>query len=151
MKVRKHSAGVVIVRRFDDGPRYLLLRCFRYWDFPKGEVEPGEDPLATARREVTEETTLTDLVFAWGEDYTQTPPYGEGKVARYYLAECPSGEVYLPVSPELGAPEHQEHRWVDYDEAAALLNDRVRAVLEWADERVGGRAARMSASKMVQD
>jgi len=46
------SAGVVVVRLADDGPRYLLLRVYRYWDFPKGEVAADEDPLATARREV---------------------------------------------------------------------------------------------------
>lgn len=43
------SAGVIIVRRYDDEWRYLLLRVYNYWDFPKGEVEPGEDPLAAAR------------------------------------------------------------------------------------------------------
>ncbi len=37
------SAGVIIVRRFDDEWRYLLLRVYNYRDFPKGEVEPGED------------------------------------------------------------------------------------------------------------
>ena len=29
------------------------------WSIPKGEQEPGEDPLATARRELVEETGLT--------------------------------------------------------------------------------------------
>ena len=47
----------------DDGWRVLLLRVYNYWDCPKGVVEPGEDPLATARREVREETTLDDLDF----------------------------------------------------------------------------------------
>ena len=45
------SAGVVVVRRADEGWRVLLLRVYNYWDFPKGLVEPGEDPLTTARRE----------------------------------------------------------------------------------------------------
>ncbi len=131
------SSGVVIRRRFGDGPRYLLLRCFGYWDFPKGEVEPGEDLLATARREVLEEAGLADLIFCWGEAFIETPPYSRGKVARYYLAESPSGEVYLPISPELGVPEHQEFRWVRFDEALALVNGRIRAVLEWAENQAG--------------
>ncbi len=56
MAERILSAGVVVVRQFDDGWRVLLLRAYNYWDFPKGIVEPGEDPLTTARREVREET-----------------------------------------------------------------------------------------------
>ncbi len=45
------SAGVVIVRRAADNWRYLLLSVRDYWDFPKGMVDPGEDPLAAAIRE----------------------------------------------------------------------------------------------------
>ncbi len=138
MKVTRHSSGVVIKRRFEDGPRYLLLRCYGYWDFPKGEVEAGEDPLATAWREVLEETGLSDLNFRWGEGFVETPPYSRGKVARYYLAESPSGEVYLPVSPELGVPEHQEFRWAPFAEALSLVNGRIRAVLEWAENHSRG-------------
>jgi bis(5'-nucleosidyl)-tetraphosphatase len=136
MKIRRRSAGVVIIRPGDAGPRCLLLRCYRYWDFPKGEVETGEDPLETARREVREETGLTDLRFRWGDTFVETPAYAQGKVARYYLAQCDEGEVRLPVSPELGAPEHHEFRWVSFDEGRALVNDRIRAVLDWAEAAV---------------
>jgi len=126
------SAGVVIVRRFDDQYRYLLLRAGSYWDFPKGMVDPGEDPLAAAIREVEEETTLTGLDFRWGHPFTETEPYGKNKIARYYVAESADGEVYLPVSAELGKPEHDEFRWLEYDAARGLLVPRVLAVLEWA-------------------
>lgn len=121
-----------MTRRIDGEIRYLLLRCYRYWDFPKGEVEPGEDPLAAARREAAEETGLTDLRFPRSDVYTETPVYAKGKIARYYFADCPSGDVRLPISPELGAPEHHEFRWASYGEARSLVNDRVGAVLEWA-------------------
>ena len=126
------SAGVVIVRRFDDQYRYLLLRAGHYWDFSKGMVEPGEDSLAAAIREVEEETTLTGLDFRWGHPFTETEPYGKNKIARYYVAESADGEVYLPVSAELGKPEHDEFRWLEYDAARGLLVPRVLAVLEWA-------------------
>ena len=126
------SAGVVIVRRFDDKYRYLLLRAYEYWDFPKGIVEPGEDPLAAAIRETEEETTLTLLDFRWGHGYMETEPYGKNKIARYYVAESADGEVYLPVSKELGKPEHDEFCWLEYDAARGLLVPRVLAVLDWA-------------------
>lgn len=125
-----------MTRRIGDETCYLLLRCYQYWDFPKGEVEPGEDQLQTARRESEEETGLTELLFRWGEGYTETPPYARGKVARYYLAESPAGEVQLPVNPELGAPEHHEFRWTSYAAARTLVNDRLRSVLDWARERI---------------
>ena len=136
MRVKKHSAGIVVTRRIEGEIRYLLLRCYGYWDFPKGEIEPNENPLQAACRESEEETGLTGLLFPWGEVYTETPVYAKGKVARYYLAESPTGEVWLPVSPELGAPEHHEFRWTSYDEAQSLVGDRVRAVLDWARKRV---------------
>lgn len=132
------SAGVIVVRVLDSQPHYLLLRAYSYWDFPKGIVEEGESPLAAAVREVAEETTISNLVFTWGEVYRETAPYGKGKIARYYIAESAQGEVELPVSPELGCPEHDEYRWLPYREARGLLNDRLRPILAWSHEVVTG-------------
>ena len=128
----RFAAGCVIVRRGAAGPRYLLLRVYDYWDFPKGRLEEGEEPLRGALREVAEETTLVDLAFPWGEVYRDTPAYSGGKIARYFVAEAATGTVSLPVSPELGRPEHHEFRWVEADEARMLLGERVRAIFDWA-------------------
>lgn len=131
--IRCRSAGVVVVHIATDQPaQYLLLRCFRYWDFPKGEITPDETPLAAAVREVEEETGLSRLIFRWGEVFRETPPYGKNKVARYYMAESPDTAVVLAVNPELGQPEHHEFRWLPYERARALLNARVRDILDWA-------------------
>ena len=92
------SSGVVVVRHEPRGWRVLLLRAYDYWDCPKGLLEPGEDPLAAARREVREETGLEDLDFRWGEQFTETPPYSKNKVARYYLALTASADVKLAVN-----------------------------------------------------
>ena len=126
------SAGVVVVRRAGDDWLYLLLRAFNHWDFPKGMVEEGEEPLAAAIREVREESTIEDLAFAWGSNFTQTGPYSGGKVARYYLASTRTSEVSLPINPMIGRAEHSEYRWVDFDEAMRLVSPRVRPVLRWA-------------------
>ena len=61
MSRSRFSAGAVILRQEPGGWRYLLLRVFRTWDFPKGGVETGETPMQAAMREVEEETALTGL------------------------------------------------------------------------------------------
>ena len=132
MEYKILSAGVVVVRREGDVWHYLLLRAYNYWDFSKGVVEAGEDPLEAACREVEEETGLKDLEFSWGHDYQETPPYGQGKIARYYIAETHQDTIILPVNPELGRPEHHEYRWVSYQKARGLLVPRVTRILEWA-------------------
>jgi 8-oxo-dGTP pyrophosphatase MutT (NUDIX family) len=126
------SAGVVVVRRAGDDWLFLLLRAFNHWDFPKGMVEEGEEPLAAAIREVREESTIEDLVFAWGSGCTQTGPYSGGKVARYYLAETRRSDVSLPINPLIGRAEHSEYRWVDFNEALELVSPRVKPVIRWA-------------------
>ena len=130
------SAGVVVARETADGARLLLLRAYKNWDFPKGRVEPGEDPLAAAIRETREEAGIDDLEFAWGYDYVETEPYAGGKVARYYIARTGAERIVLPVNPALGRPEHHEYRWVDLTEAFDLTGARLRPVIAWAASRI---------------
>jgi bis(5'-nucleosidyl)-tetraphosphatase len=126
------SSGVVVVNGAGSQRRLLLLRAYKNWDFPKGLVEAGEEPLAAALREVREETTLQHLVFDWGQDYVETGPYNKGKVARYYIARSDEREVSLPVNPDIGMPEHHEARWVTYEEALAVVTSRLIPVVQWA-------------------
>ena len=115
--------------QLDDGWRVLLLRVYNYWDFPKGIVEPGEDPLTTARREVREETDIEDLEFRWGEEFIETEPYSRNKVARYYLATSPAVDSQTTRERRARAPEHHEYRWLDLDAARKLVVPRIAAVL----------------------
>jgi 8-oxo-dGTP pyrophosphatase MutT (NUDIX family) len=137
MKPKRFSAGAVVLRREGESWRFLMLRVYRNWDFPKGEVEPAESPLAAARREVEEETSLASLEFPWGEAYCETEPYSGGKVARYYLAEAPHGVVLLPRDEKLGRPEHHEYRWLSFDDARALAPPRLQPILAWANRLIG--------------
>lgn len=128
------SAGIVVVRWESANCFLLVLRAYQHWDFPKGMLEPDEAPLSAAIRETAEESGIDDLVFHWGESYCETAPYGPGnKVARYYLAETARQTITLPISPELGRPEHDEWRWVNFEEARALLPPRLQPILAWAE------------------
>jgi bis(5'-nucleosidyl)-tetraphosphatase len=132
------SAGVVIVRVVDRKLKFLLLRAYRNWDFPKGIVEPGEHPIEAAMREVREETTLDDISFDWGVQFMDTGPYGKGKIARYYIARSKAEHIRLPVNPDIGMPEHHEARWVDAQTALKIVSPRLQPVVRWAYKTITG-------------
>ena len=68
IKVRRdlvHHSGSIVVLAIDDSgstPRVLLERQYRHaandylWELPAGRIDPGEDELAAAKRELIEET-----------------------------------------------------------------------------------------------
>ena len=93
------SCGAVVVRDTPQGWRFLMLRAFSHWDFPKGLLEPGEEPQQAAIREVKEETTLDDLSFPWGHEFFDSGPYSRGKTARYYLALTGRSDVAIHPNP----------------------------------------------------
>lgn len=133
----KLSCGIVLARRTDDGCQTLLLRAFHHWDFPKGLREQGESALEAAQRELKEETGIDSIEFQWDERFIETGPYSRGKTARYYLAQTEVKRVEMGLSPETGAPEHHEWRWVSFDEAYDLASPRVRTVVTWARQIIG--------------
>jgi bis(5'-nucleosidyl)-tetraphosphatase len=126
------SAGVVVVNLANRKLKFLLLRAYRNWDFPKGMVEPGETPIDAALREVLEETSIGEVSFDWGPIFIETGPYLKDKIARYYLARAKQRHVELKVNPELGHPEHHEACWVGFDEALAMVTARLKPVVQWA-------------------
>lgn len=65
--VIRHSGSIVVLPLDESGrtPRVLLERQYRYaagrrmWELPAGRVDPGENNLAAAKRELIEETGFT--------------------------------------------------------------------------------------------
>lgn len=60
LEIVHHPGGAAVVA-IDEGDRLCLLRQYRHavggwlWELPAGKIDQGEDPQATARRELEEE------------------------------------------------------------------------------------------------
>ncbi len=86
-----HPGAVAIIVRDADG-RFLLVRQFRVaagqdmWEIPAGTVEPGEEPLSTAKRELLEETGLSAPRWSFVGTVFLTPGYSDERI-HLFLAE----------------------------------------------------------------
>jgi len=133
------SAGVILFRR--RGRReYLLLDYGSHWDFPKGHVEPDEDPPATARRELAEETGIARARFVPGFTEEMRYCYRRGgqrvlKTVTYFLAETEESQVTL-------SQEHSGYAWLPAPQALERLTFRTaRELLARADRFLAGQPA----------
>lgn len=124
----KLSTGVIPVLREGSESKYLALRVYNYWDFPKGLVKKDENPIESALRELHEETGLVRTEFPWGEDYIETEPYAHQKIARYYLGEVFDTHVKI-------SPEHHEFGWFSAKELNHLFGERLQKILTWGVAR----------------
>lgn len=131
------SAGVIVVRFENNKPYFLLLRAYNFWDFPKGKIENDETKLQAALREVNEESGICDLKFNWGRAYYETERFGRNnKVVYYFVASTENKSVCIENNPITGCAEHQEYRWVSYDEAMILTKHRIQKAIGWAVNRI---------------
>jgi len=99
---------------------FLLLHyCSGHWDFPKGNKERGENYIETIRREIKEETGISDLNFIDGfvreisYKYTRQNQLISKKVV-YFLARTNSKDVIL-------SSEHTDFVWDHYENALKRL------------------------------
>lgn len=89
----KESAGLLLYRLINGQPEFLLVhpggpfwknKDAKSWTIPKGEIEPGEEPLAAAQREFAEELGFT----AAGPFMPLTPARQKaGKLVRAWVAQ----------------------------------------------------------------
>ena len=98
-EIVEHPGGVGILA-LDGENRAALVRQYRYafgramWEIPAGKREPGEEPLATARRELQEEVGASAAHWqALGEIIPSPGCYGE-RLWLYLARELTLGRTH---------------------------------------------------------
>lgn len=137
---RIRAAGGIVLGDHAEVVMVRHKRGMNTWFFPKGRVEMDEEEEATARREIEEETGLTDLEFlddlGTYERYHMNP---EGEIERSEIKEIHMF-LYAAKPHAALAPTHEiaEARWVPLRRVAnecgsirdrawfASIHDRIR-------------------------
>ncbi len=123
------------------GGPYWARRQWQAWSIPKGEIDPGEDPFAAAKREFQEETgqgptgeflTLQPvrqsggkLVFAWAFEGEFDPATLHSNT---FMVEWPPNSGLLREFPEV-----DEAAWFSLTEARQRI---IKAQSQFLDELV---------------
>ena len=113
-------------------PDYLLLHYTAgHWDFPKGNIEAGETEREAARREIFEETGITDVEFV--ENFRHAISYRYRKANRLVDKEVVLFLVRTTTRNVTISHEHIGFAWNDYERAMKQLTYRnARKILEMA-------------------
>ena len=121
-EVVEHPGGATILPIDDDGYCYCV-RQFRYpyqkelLEAPAGKLEPGEDPMECAVRELSEETGFTaDEIISLGEDYT-SPGFSTETLHIYLARGLHTGKRHLDEGEFLSVEKHH------IDELTKLVMD----------------------------
>ncbi len=96
----RHPGAVVILPLLPDG-RILLERQFRYpnsqvfIEFPAGKIDPGEDHLACAKRELEEETGYTAAKWRFVCTIHNAIAYSDEHLELFLAEDLQAGEQKL--------------------------------------------------------
>jgi len=118
--MEERSAGAVLFRKEDGAEMFLLLHYpAGHWDYPKGNIEKGEQELETVRREIKEETGIEDVVIIDGFKKVVEYNYKRNsaslhKEVSYYVAQCQTSKVTISF-------EHIGYQWLGYEAAMKKL------------------------------
>jgi bis(5'-nucleosidyl)-tetraphosphatase len=120
MRDERSSGAVIFSIDKDSGAEFLLLHhTSGHWDFPKGNIESGEDEKQAARREILEETGIQDVNFLEGFREKIEYRYKRGekliyKEVIFYLLRTNTKKITL-------SNEHIAYVWNKYDNAVKQL------------------------------
>ncbi|MBW4514392.1 MAG: NUDIX domain-containing protein [Timaviella obliquedivisa GSE-PSE-MK23-08B] len=111
--------------------QFLLIRHWAgHWGFPKGHAEPGETAIATACRELAEETGIQSCEVLNDTSFIEQYRFKKDdqlikKTVTYFLGIVQSKAVTCQEQ------EIQDYTWVNFDTALTTITfDQARRILQ---------------------
>ncbi len=119
--MEERAAGLILFREASGPRKYLIIKNRRggHWGFPKGHVEPGEDELQAAVREVAEEVRIYKFNIVPG--FRTTVRYTFFRDGKRFRKEV---VLFLAQTEEEGQPfegEVDAMLWLPFPSALACI------------------------------
>lgn len=128
------SCGAIIFYRNRRNTKVLLVKNNngRYWSFPKGHIEQGENEEETAIREIKEETGLDVTIVKNFREISEYCPFGKiRKRVVFFLAQAFTDNV------KIQEEEIDSYIWVDLQQARKLCTyDNDLRIIEKAETAI---------------
>lgn len=105
-EIVRHPGAVAVVPLLEreEGKKTILVKQYRpplekeIWEIPAGTLQPGEDPLECAKRELLEETGYTARHWEKLAEYYTTPGFCDERLTLFLARDLQPGQY----SPEEG-------------------------------------------------
>lgn len=128
------SCGAIIFYKNKQNTKILLVKNNngRYWSFPKGHIEDGENEQQTAIREIKEETGLDVVIENGFREISEYCPFGKiRKRVVFFLAQAFTDNV------KIQEEEIDSYIWVDLQQARKLCSyDNDLRIIEKAETAI---------------
>jgi len=130
------SVGIIPVYKSSQEPLFLLVQQnAEYWGLPKGHPEEGESDIDAAKRELWEETGISEINIIEGKTYLEKYSFNQGsnvynKTVTYYIGLVKNIDNQIP---EKFKNEIIGTEWLSFKEAYRRINFSSRKkVIKWA-------------------
>ena len=145
--VVRHSGSIVVLAVDDSGrtPRVLLERQYRYaaglrmWELPAGRIDPGEDKLEAAKRELIEETGYTAAKWERALFFYVSPGFLDESMTVYLARGLKKGEAQPEEDERIAVRFFPLRQAVGMAMKGKIVDAKTIAPLLWLEKKLSRR------------